>query len=204
MTIVTIFSNKENIIIKIKERSTHEEVMKELKSKLIELKQFYQEEKTPILVTGKTLKSAEIDDIESMIQQFLNVKVNFDSPRDMGLAGIKKNFRKEIASSDTKYITGSLRSGQQVEYEGSVVVIGDVNYGAQIIAEDNIVVLGKLRGMCHAGAKGNEQAVIAARIIEANQIRIASTIKERTKEEIQEEAYSIAFVNDNGQIELSN
>ena len=58
--------------------------------------------------------------------------------------------------------------------------------------------------MCHAGAKGNEQAVIAARIIEANQIRIASTIKERTKEEIQEEAYSIAFVNDNGQIELSN
>ena len=96
MNIVTIFSNKENIIIKIKERSTHDEVMKELKSKLIELKQFYQEEKTPILVTGKTLKTAEIDDIESMIQQFLNVKVDFDSPRDMGLAGIKKNFRKEI------------------------------------------------------------------------------------------------------------
>ena len=63
--------------------------------------------------------------------------------------------------------------------EGSVVVLGDVNAGAEIIAEDNIVILGNLRGLAHAGAKGNKKAVIAANMIDCPQIRIANIIKEK-------------------------
>jgi septum site-determining protein MinC len=132
----------------------------------------------------------------------MKVKVSFDSPRTMGLHGIIKDFRKEIATSETKFYKGSLRSGQRIEFEGSVVIIGDVNDGAEIIAEDNIVVLGALRGMAHAGAKGNEQAIIAARIIDSLQIRIGSIIKERSREEISVQAYSYAFVNDKNEIEF--
>ena len=132
----------------------------------------------------------------------MKVKVSFDSPRVMGLHGIIKDFRKEIATSETKFYKGSLRSGQRIEFEGSVVIIGDVNDGAEIIAEDNIVVLGALRGMAHAGAKGNEQAIIAARIIDSLQIRIGSIIKERSREEISVQAYSYAFVNDKNEIEF--
>ena len=132
----------------------------------------------------------------------MKVKVSFDSPRTMGLHGIIKDFRKEIATSETKFYKGSLRSGQRIEFEGSVVIIGDVNDGAEIIAEDNIVVLGALRGMAHAGAKGNEQAIITARIIDSLQIRIGSIIKERSREEINVQAYSYAFVNDKNEIEF--
>ena len=35
-----------------------------------------------------------------------------------------------------------MRSGQKVEFEGSIVVLGDVNGGAEVIAGENIVILG--------------------------------------------------------------
>ena len=200
--VISIFLKKENILLKIKDNSTKAQIIDELKHKLPELKKFYKDEQTPILVTGKMLKTAVIDEIQALIENEMKVKVSFDSPRTMGLHGIIKDFRKEIATSETKFYKGSLRSGQRIEFEGSVVIIGDVNDGAEIIAEDNIVVLGALRGMAHAGAKGNEQAIITARIIDSLQIRIGSIIKERSREEINVQAYSYAFVNDKNEIEF--
>ena len=81
------------------------------------------------------------------------------------------------------------------------MIIGNVNDGAEVIAEENIVVLGTLRGMAHAGARGNEQAIISAQIINSNQIRIASKIKEISKEEM-EKVHTYAYVNEEGKIEL--
>ena len=56
--------------------------------------------------------------------------------------------------------------------------------------------------MAHAGAKGNEKAIIAANIIESPQIRIASVIRERERKEIETESYSYAYINDDGLIEM--
>ena len=138
-----------------------------------------------------------------LIHEFINVKVEFDSPRTMGLNCIKKDFKKEIESSETKFFKSSLRSGQKIEFEGSIVILGDVNYGAEVVAEDNIVVLGVLRGMAHAGAKGNVDAIIAAHRIDSPQIRIASKIKERSNDEIENSAYTYAFVNEKEEIDFA-
>lgn len=199
---MSVFFRPDYIVIKIKDEATRNEILSELKTKVQELKKFYKEEKTPILVTGKILKTSEIDEIQHLIEKTLKINVEFDSPRSLGLHGIKKNFRKEIATSETKFYKSSLRSGQKLEFEGSIVVLGDVNGGAEVIAEDNIIVLGNLRGMAHAGAKGNEKAIIAAHMIDSPQIRIATIIKERTRDEINTEAYSYAYVNENNEIEM--
>lgn len=91
--------------------------------------------------------------------------------------------------------------GQRIEYEGSLVILGDVNGGAEVIAGENIVVLGILRGLAHAGAKGNKEAIIACSSIEAPQIRISNIIKERTKEEIQDRNLKTsAYVDEKGEI----
>ena len=176
--------------------------MNELQEKLPDLKEFYKDEKTPIMVTGKILKRFEIDSIQKLIQNVIKVKVDFDSPKTLGLHGIKRTFRKDIQISETKFYKGSIRSGQKMEFEGSIVIIGDVNDGAEVIAEDNIAVLGNLRGMAHAGAKGNEKAIIAASIINSPQIRIASRILERDRKDIERESYSYAYINDEGLIEM--
>ena len=85
-----------------------------------------------------------------------------------------------------------MRSGQKLEVEGSIVVIGDVNSGAEVIAADNIVVVGALRGLAHAGAKGNKEAIIAASTLEAVQLRISNIVKEIDKDE--EEIHKNAYV----------
>ena len=199
---INIYFKKDSIVMKIREDATTNEILNELEEKLPDLKEFYKDEKTPILVTGKILKRFEIDSIQKMIKNIIKVKVDFDSPRTLGLHDIKRTFKKDIQISETKFYKGSIRSGQRLEFEGSIVIIGDVNDGAEVIAEDNIAILGSLRGMAHAGAKGNEKAIIAASIIEAPQIRIASKILERERKDIERESYSYACINDEGVIEM--
>jgi len=67
----------------------------------------------------------------------------------------------------------TLRSGQQLRHPGSITVIGDVNPGAEVVAGGDVVVWGKLRGTVHAGAMGNETAVVCALDLAPTQLRIA-------------------------------
>jgi septum site-determining protein MinC len=70
----------------------------------------------------------------------------------------------------------TLRSGFSLQHPGHVVVIGDVNPGAEIIAGGDVIVWGRLRGMVHAGANGNEAAVVCALDLSPTQLRIAGQI----------------------------
>ncbi len=194
---VSINLKKDKIIIKLNEDTKQEELVECLKKKLPELKKLYKDEKTPINVTGKVLKNKEIEEIQNIIKEKIDVEIEFDSPKTLGLHGIKKTFEKEIAISETKFHRGSLRSGQKLESEGSIVIIGDVNSGAEVMASDNIIVLGSLRGLAHAGAKGNKQAIIAAGLIDTVQIRIANIVKEidRDEEPLHKQSY-VSVVDD--------
>ena len=161
---VSISIKKNQVIIRIDENADQKAVIADLKKKILELKNLYKDDKTPILITGKILKNREMEEIQNLIKRFIDVQVEFDSPKVLGLHGIKKTFYKEVATSETKFHKGSLRSGQRIEFEGSIVIIGDVNAGAEVVAGENIIVLGTLRGLAHAGAKGNKDAVIEGRL----------------------------------------
>jgi len=70
----------------------------------------------------------------------------------------------------------TLRSGFSIKHEGHIVVIGDVNPGAEVVAGGNVVVWGRMRGTVHAGATGNESAVVCALDLSPIQLRIAGKI----------------------------
>jgi len=82
----------------------------------------------------------------------------------------------DFPESETILVQRTIRSGQTVQYSGHIVILGDVNPGAEIIADGNIMVLGCLRGVAHAGALGNQLAVVAAFRLEPTQLRIANHI----------------------------
>ena len=191
-------SQKNNlVIIKIHPEAKIEDIIPQIRKKASQLQKIYKEEKTPIKVTGKVLKNKEIDEIQEIIKDKIDVEIDFDMPKSLGLSSIKKTFERKIAISETKFHRGSLRSGQKLETEGSIIILGDVNSGAEVIASDNIVVLGTLRGLAHAGAKGNKQAIIAAGLFDAVQVRIANIVKEidREEEPLHKQAY-ISVVED--------
>ena len=93
----------------------------------------------------------------------------------------------------------TLRSGQSMRHPGHIVVIGDVNPGAEIITGGNIVVWGWVRGLVHAGALGDEGAVICALDLAPTQLRIASHIARSPEERQRKPVPEMASVRE-GQI----
>jgi septum site-determining protein MinC len=71
---------------------------------------------------------------------------------------------------------GTLRSGDHLQVEGSVLLLGDVNPGARISAAGDVRVWGRLRGIAHAGCQGNRQARIVALQLRPLQLRIAEAV----------------------------
>lgn len=69
-----------------------------------------------------------------------------------------------------------LRSGQRIDHSGDVMIAGHVNSGAEIFASGNVIVLGRLCGLVHAGCDGDDSASIAARALEAPQLRIGTKV----------------------------
>ena len=57
-----------------------------------------------------------------------------------------------------------------------MLVIGDVNPGAEVSSDGDVMVWGRLRGVVHAGAKGNVRAIVAALDLEPTQLRIADVM----------------------------
>jgi septum site-determining protein MinC len=70
----------------------------------------------------------------------------------------------------------TLRSGVRVHHPGSIVIIGDVHPGAEVIAGGDVIVWGKLHGTVHAGAFGDDGAVVCALDLAPTQLRIGRYI----------------------------
>ena len=183
MSNISINLKKDEVLIKIDDDAVQRKILSELSKKLKELKKMYQDEKTPIRVTGKVLTNKELEEVKKVIKKEIDVEVKFDTPTTLGLHSITRSYKRDVGKSETTFHRGSLRSGQKMEVEGSIVIIGDVNAGAEVIAADNIAVIGNLRGLAHAGAKGNKDAVIAASTLDVVQLRISNIVREIDREE---------------------
>lgn len=89
------------------------------------------------------------------------------------------------AESEIISVAKIVRSGQVLETEGDLLLIGDVNPGGMVKAGGNIFILGSLRGIAHAGFNGNKRAVIAASDMRPTQLRINHVLN-RSPDHIQE------------------
>ncbi len=175
---IKVNETNESVIILINENSEIKEIIEAIKKKLYLLKKVCKEKNLPVFVQGRKLSDIEKQEVKNILQEKVKTKIMFEMPQELGLHGIKKSFNQEIESSQATFHRGAVRSGQRIEYDGTIVVLGDVNGGAEIVAGDNVIVLGVLRGLAHAGAKGNKKAIVAAASIECKQIRIADVIKQ--------------------------
>ena len=98
----------------------------------------------------------------------------------MDVGDVDNRSRKERSlsrkGSKALLYTGTLRGGQKIMHEGDVIVTGHVNVGSEISAWGHIVVLGRLKGLAHAGSKGDETASVSARSFESGQVRIGRKV----------------------------
>ncbi len=74
--------------------------------------------------------------------------------------------------AEALYLRRTLRSGARVRHHGHLVIVGDVNPGAEAAASGDIIVWGVVRGTVHAGALGDDGAIICALGLMPTQLRI--------------------------------
>ena len=96
----------------------------------------------------------------------------------------RRDARVAAGPPDAVILRRTIRSGQRITYDGSIVIIGDVNPGAEVIATGDVVVLGSLRGLAHAGARGRADARVIALRLEPVQLRIADCIGRQPDEPV--------------------
>lgn len=92
------------------------------------------------------------------------------------------------------YLKTTVRSGTDIRHPGTVVILGDVNPGGEIIADGDILIWGCLRGVAHAGAKGDRECRIMALRMEPTQLRIADVVARAPAIAPKEFAPEVAYV----------
>ena len=173
--------SKDGLTILLSEEPDFETLKISFEKKVKDASPFFQGAKVNLVFQGRTLLQEEEQVLIEILSKNSQLDISFihDSEHSVFLATPKQ---QEIESNSrwdeerTAFYKGTIRSGQNMEFPGSVVIIGDVNPGGQVIAQGNIIILGALKGMVHAGSKGHHNAFVAALSMEPMQLRIGHVI----------------------------
>lgn len=171
------------------------QIVKEINRKIKASSQFF---------IGAKLNSIKSDELskDEILELKLLLKYKYEFDVDIELVStsqdttfISEEYKfEDLDEGMTKFVHGTLRSGQVVDYYGNIVVIGDVNPGALLKAGGNIVVLGSLKGVAHAGVENNLNAIVAAYSLLPTQLRIGTKIARPPEDDMQYKLPEIAKV----------
>ena len=177
---VVIKANNYGLMIILDPDLEFEELLKAVGEKFKESAKFFGNVDMAVSFDGRKLSA---DEEESIIQTILkNSSIHIVCIIDndpVKEAKFKKKLEQMSISEDaslTKIHKGYFRSGQMMEFDTGVVIIGDINPGAKVVAKGSIVVLGALKGEAEAGAGGNDDTFIIALDMNPIQLRIGSKI----------------------------
>lgn len=177
---VVLKSNKYGINLILDPEKEFGELMECIIEKFKESEGFFKNARMAISFEGRKLTQEEEFLIVDAITENSSVNIicilDNDQLKEELIHQKIEQFEEEQAGKTGEFYKGTLRSGQVLDCEASVIVLGDVNPGAKVISKGNIVVLGALKGNAYAGANGNEQAFVAALDMEPVQIKIGDVI----------------------------
>lgn len=169
---VTFKGSRNGLQLVLDQSVEFELILENLQAKLESAVDFFTKgTKVEVLKAVRILSSEEQEDLSKVLA---NYGLVFYETKEQ--CTDEKNAMVEPEEIQNLVIRKTIRSGQEVIHQGSVVIEGDVNPGAKIIAGGNIVINGTCRGLVYAGAYGDSRATITAQRLLASQIRIADLI----------------------------
>ncbi len=178
---VVIKGNRYGIIVVMDKDATLDEIKSELVKKISDSAKFFNNASIAISFDGKKLSPDEEKEIIDLISEnsTMNIVCVMDNDKETEekfKTAVEAKEQVSAAASDGQFYRGTLRSGQVIESDSSIVILGDINPGARIISGGNVIVLGSLKGTVYAGANGVPGAFVVALEMEPVQIRIGDVI----------------------------
>lgn len=184
---VTVRGNKYGICVRLSSTASYEEIKKDIALQFKDTENFFGDEKLAISFEGRFLTEEQQEELVGIIQQNCNLHIicimEEDTEQESRFRKSVNDTLMEFDASTGQFYKGNLRSGQVLEFEKSVIIIGDVNAGASVVSKGNIVILGALRGSAFAGVCGKKTSFIVALNMQPLQIRIAEAIARSSEED---------------------
>ena len=183
---VIIKGKKDRLIVSLDPEIDFLELSEALKSKILEAKNFIGNSRLAIEFAGRPLTNEQENILIGIITSNSDITIGYifserlEDPNGETLLEIPKALVEE---GKTYFHRGTLRSGASIDYDGNVVVIGDVNPATIIRAKGNVIVIGHLNGNVFAGLGGDENAFVGALFFNPVQV----TIGTKTVNDIQSE-----------------
>lgn len=184
---VILKGKKDRLVIHLNSEVDFLTLRDSLVEKIQEAKNFIGNVQLAIEFTNRVLTELEENVLIDLIK--LNSDLNITYVFSENGSGVNKKekikfFKAVTEEGPTKFFRGTLRSGSKIEYNGNIVVVGDVNPGAMLRAKGNIIVLGHLNGTVYAGLDDDKDAFIGANYMNPIQLVIGSTIAKPMQKEI--------------------
>lgn len=194
---VVLKGSRDGVAIVIDETVSIEAAVKELRAKLVNAGNFFRGAVFRLDAGSRHLTPDDRKAISSTMEEFGISLLDADSPLSVQTpvrerSPVERQFTSDVLSRSvaresegepTLLVRRTLRSGQRIDADSHVVIMGDVNAGAVVTSPGDIIVLGSLRGLAHAGADGNSEAIVMAFRLEPTQLRIAQYISRAPDEE---------------------
>ena len=165
---VIIKSFQNGISVYLNEEIPFLDLLDEVVFKFRESRNFFKNAKMAISLEGRTLTEEEERMVLNAICENSDLHivclVGKDEEKNQNyLKAIQQlEYRNSEEDNDGHFYRGTLKDGQILETESSIVVLGDVYPGSVIISTKDIVILGGLFGKAYAGGNGSEGHFVAA------------------------------------------
>ena len=201
---VVIKGNKSGIRLVLDKDIPFDELQKEIADKFESSAEFLGTAQVAISFEGRELSEDEEAVILQCISEHSNLDVvcviDNDKKREEYFTKSLNERLMEMNSNSGQFFKGNLRSGQVMEFETSIIILGDVNAGAQVVSTGNVIILGALNGTVYAGASGRQNCFVVALKMNPMQIRIGDVIARSSDEKTEPpKEPQIAYL-DNGRI----
>ncbi len=198
---VSIRGSKYGISVKLADSASYEEIKRDTASAFQDAAKLLGDKKVAVSFDGKVLTEEQQEELVGVIHQNSSLQIvcimEQAAEKDKRFQESVAHVQMDMDASMGEFYKGHIRSGQVVEFERSVIVIGDVNPGASIISKGNIIILGSLKGTAFAGASGKKNCFIVAMDMQPIQIRIANVFaRSADRPENKGAEPRIAFVED--------
>lgn len=186
---VMIKSSKYGLIVILDDKKPFQELLLDVEEKFREAANFFKNAKMAVTFRGRILNKAQEKEVVDAIVNNSGIHilciVDEDEVTQEHYRRILDSALEEQARDSGFFYKGTLRAGQVLESETSIVILGDVNPGANVVSKGSVIVLGSCRGTIYAGATGDRSCFVAALVLKPLQIRIAdkavrSAITKRT------------------------
>ena len=185
---VVIKGSKSGMTVILHPDPPFEELYEAVAAKFRDSARFWGSVQMTLSIEGRKLSPAEelriVDAITENSQIQILCLIDTDGERIARSEKALTERLMELTGRTGQFFRGDLTRGDVLESEASIVVIGNVEQGARVIARGNVIILGALHGSVHAGAGGNDEAVIAALEMAPSLLRIGNfqtTSKEKGK-----------------------